>query len=104
MGQHLARDVGVDVVPEGFNKPVVGLVRPEVHRQGQRRAGRQGDVLGVPKLAVRLRPALAVPANLGVGVALSEGREDRLLDRPGILRPVRFAACITSASNASRSM
>jgi len=73
MGQHLARDVGVDLVSEGRDESVVGLVRAEVHGQGQCRTGRQGDVLGVPQLAVRLWPSLAVAADLGVRVALAEG-------------------------------
>ena len=38
-------------------------------------------VLGVPKLTVRLGPALAVPANLRVRVALPEGCGDRFPDR-----------------------
>ena len=65
----------------------------------------QRDVLGVAQLAVGLRPALAVAADLGVRVALAEGGEDRLLDRRGDLHAgAPWRPAVRSASNTARSM
>ena len=79
-----------------------GLVRPEGQRQGG--AFRQRDVLGVAQFAVRLRPALAFAAYLGIRIALAQRDEDRLLDGRGEFQPGVLGGAGQVRSNASRSM